>query len=66
MNTTNSNHSVEEKPVYQTPTITTFTAAELLEIIGPVHAGSGPGDMGPMGPLGSGGAHELHKILKIV
>jgi len=63
MNTTNDKPAVEEKPVYQAPTITTFTAADLLDIIGPVHAGSGQGDMNPMGP---GSAHDLHKILKIV
>lgn len=44
MNTTTSNQA-KTVPVYQTPTVTTYTANELMNLIGPVEAGShNPGD----------------------
>lgn len=64
MNGINNNQPLNEMPIYQAPTITTFNAEELLDIIGPVQASANDqGDMGPMGPTGS---LELHKILKVV
>lgn len=65
MSTTKYNQKHVAKPVYQAPIITTYTAEELLDIVGPVQAGgSDQGDMGPMGDPGAMG--PIHKILKVV
>lgn len=58
----------EERPAYQPPLITTFTAEELLDIVGPVQAANNPlGDgMDNMGAPTPTGAHDFHKILKVI
>lgn len=64
MNTTINAQPQSEMPIYQAPTITTYTAEELLDIVGPVCAMES--DQGDMGPMGSTGSYGLHKILKVV
>lgn len=39
MNTATTN-PMEEMPVYQAPSVTTYTASDLMNLIGPIHAGS--------------------------
>lgn len=64
MNKLEEPQCIEKRPTYHPPLITTFTAEELLEIVGPVQAGAS--DQGDMGPMGSTGAYEIHKLLNVL
>ena len=54
MNATKNEHERIDPPIYQSPTITTYTSDQLLDLIGPVQAGSTGGDDNLLGIPGVG------------
>lgn len=61
MNSVNNSQNLEAMPLYLAPTITTYTADELLDMVGPVQAGSHGDEDNLMGaPTG-----YIHKILNV-